>query len=149
MIRHRLRYRITFCLAGVYNILWGIYSAWDPQWLFRFAHLPLQNHPQIFVCLGMVVGLYGIVYLEIARVPERGWLLGAVGLMGKLLGPIGLSALILSSQWPIATIVLCLSNDLIWWIPFALYLKDAWPFFYQDIQPDIAKLREYATLRMG
>jgi hypothetical protein len=145
MMRHRRRYRITFCLAGVYNILWGLYAAWDPQWLFRFAHLPLLNHPQIFVCLGMVVGLYGIVYLEVARVPERGWLLCAVGLIGKLLGPIGLAELILTGQWPIATIVLCLSNDLIWWIPFALYLKDAWPFFYEDIQNDIVRVRRYAT----
>jgi hypothetical protein len=145
VIRHRSRYRIVFCLAGVYNLLWGLYAAWDPQWLFRFAQLPLQNHPEIFVCLGMVVGLYGIVYLEVARVPERGWLLGAVGLIGKLLGPIGLAGLIFSGQWPIATIVLCVSNDLVWWIPFALYLKDAWTFFYQDIQPEIARLREYAT----
>ncbi len=134
MIRHRRRYRITFCLAGAYNIIWGLYAAWDPQWLFRFAHLTLQNHPEIFVCLGMVIGLYGIVYLEVARVPERGWLLCAVGLIGKLLGPIGLAGLIFRGQWPVATIVLCLSNDLIWWIPFALYLKDAWPFFYRDIQ---------------
>lgn len=147
MIRHRRCYRITFCLAGVYNILWGLYAAWDPQWLFRFAHLPLQNHPEIFVCLGMVVGLYGIVYLEIARVPERGWLLATVGLSGKLLGPIGLAELILSGQWPIATIVVCVSNDLIWWIPFALYLKDAWPLFCQDIQHDIAESRQYATTR--
>jgi hypothetical protein len=149
MIRHRRRYRITFCLAGIYNILWGLYAAWDPQWLFRFAHLPLQNHPQVFVCLGMVVGLYGIVYLEVARAPERGWLLVAVGLIGKLLGPLGLAALILSGQWPITTIVLCVTNDLIWWIPFSLYLKDAWRFFYQDIQPDLARLREYATPRAG
>jgi hypothetical protein len=145
MIQHRRRYRIIFCLAGFYNILWGLYAAWDPQWLFRFAGLPLQNHPQIFACLGMVVGLYGILYLEVARVPERGWLLVAVGLTGKILGPIGLAALILSGQWPLSTLVLCLTNDLIWWIPFALYLKDAWPFFYHDIQEDSARARDYAT----
>jgi hypothetical protein len=149
MIKHRRWYRIMFCLAGAYNILWGLYAVWDPQWLFRFAHLPLQNHPEIFACLGMVVGLYGIVYFEIARVPERGWLLAAIGLIGKLLGPIGLTRLILSGQWPIATVVLCLSNDVIWWIPFALYLKDAWPLFYRDLQHDIARSGEYATPRVG
>jgi hypothetical protein len=145
MIRRRPFYRITFCLAGAYNILWGLYAAWDPQWLFRFAHLPLQNHPEIFVCLGMVVGLYGIVYLEVARVPERGWLLATVGLVGKLLGPIGLAGLILRGQWTISTIVLCLTNDLIWWIPFTLYVKDAWHFFYDDVRHDIGRTREYAT----
>ena len=30
------------------------------------------------------VGLYGILYLEVARRPERGWLLAAVGLAGVL-----------------------------------------------------------------
>jgi hypothetical protein len=43
----------------------------DPQWLFRFARMPLQNHPEIFACLGMAIGLYGILYLEVARHPER------------------------------------------------------------------------------
>jgi len=149
-IEHRRRHRITFCLAGIYNILWGLYAAWDPQWLFRLARFSLLNHPEVFVCLGMVVGLYGILYLEVARVPERGWLLCAVGLMGKLLGPIGLAWLILSGRWPAATIVMCLTNDLIWWIPFALYLKDAWRFFHRDLQPEIARLREHAPpLRMG
>ena len=92
-----------------------------------------QNYPQIFACLGMVVGLYGIIYLEVARAPERGWLLAAVGLTGKLLGPIGLAQLIWSGTWPLSTAVLCLTNDLIWWLPFALYLRDAWPFYRRDI----------------
>ena len=92
--------------------------------------MPPLNHPAIFACLGMVVGLYGIIYFEVARVPERGWLLAAVGLLGKILGPIGLAQLIWSGAWPKSTIVLCLTNDLIWWIPFALYLYDAWPAWW-------------------
>jgi hypothetical protein len=133
MIPRRRWHRTLFCVAGAYNILWGLYSAVDPQWLFRFAGMPPLNHPQIFACLGMVVGLYGLLYLEVARVPEKGWLLAAVGLLGKVLGPIGLAVLIVQGQWPMATIVLCLTNDLIWWIPFGLYLKDAWPFFRREI----------------
>lgn len=81
----------------------------------------------------MVVGLYGIIYLEVARIPERGWLLAAVGLVGKVLGPVGVARLIWSGQWPLATAGLCLTNDLIWWIPFAVYLRDAWPFYKQDV----------------
>ena len=48
----------------------------------------------------MVVGLYGVIYFEVARAPERGWLLAAVGLTGKVLGPIGLFQLIWSGAWP-------------------------------------------------
>jgi hypothetical protein len=133
MIERRKVHRIVFSLAGLYNIIWGLYSVFDPQWLFRYAGMPPANYPQIFACLGMVVGLYGIIYLEIARAPERGWLLAAVGLTGKVLGPIGLFQLIWSGQWPSQTLVLCLTNDLIWWIPFALYLHDAWPFWRRGL----------------
>jgi len=127
MIARRGFHRGLFLAAGLYNLGWGAFSVANPQWLFRFAGMPLQNYPEIFACLGMVVGLYGILYLEVARVPERGWLIAAVGLLGKLLGPVGLSKLIWSGQWPLATVLLCITNDLIWWIPFGLYLYDAWP----------------------
>ena len=66
MITRRKFHRIIFSAAGIYNITWGLYSVADPQWLFRYAGLPPQNYPQIFVCLGMVVGLYGIIYLQVA-----------------------------------------------------------------------------------
>jgi hypothetical protein len=133
MIRRRRFHRAVFLAAGCYNIAWGIWSALDPQWLFRFAGLPPLNHPAVFACLAMVVGLYGIVYLEVARVPERGWLLAAVGLVGKILGPVGLMVLLIRGVWPMSTIVLCITNDLIWWLPFGLYLKDSWPFFKADL----------------
>ena len=134
MIQRRRFHRVVFVAAGLYNILWGLYSALDPQWLFRFAGMPLSNTPEIFACLAMVVGLYGIIYFEVARVPERGWLLAAVGLAGKILGPIGLAQLLWSGQWPLSAAVLCLTNDLIWWIPFGLYLRDAWPFWRQQLR---------------
>jgi hypothetical protein len=139
MIPHRRFHRAAFLAAGLYNIAWGLWSAFDPQWLFRFAGLPLANHPAIFACLGMVLGLYGILYLEIARAPERGWLIAAVGLAGKILGPIGLTILIIQGVWPIAASVLCLTNDLIWWVPFGLYLKDAWPHYKQGLMSDSAE----------
>lgn len=133
MIKRRKFHRIVFTLAGLYNILWGLYSAYDPQWLFRFAKMPPSNHPEIFVCLAMVIGLYGVIYLEVARVPERGWLLAAVGLVGKVLGPIGLIILIAKGVWTPASAILCLTNDFIWWIPFGIYLYDSWDWFRQDL----------------
>lgn len=127
MIARRQFHRWVFVAAGLYNLAWGIFSAIDPQWLFRFADMEPPRYPEIFACLGMVIGLYGILYLEVARVPERGWLIGAVGLVGKVLGPIGWAQLVWTGKWPPATVILCVSNDLIWWLPFALYLYDAFP----------------------
>jgi hypothetical protein len=86
----------------------------------------------------MVIGLYGILYLEVARLPEQGWLIAAVGLAGKILGPIGLSFLIVSGAWPPSTMILCLTNDVFWWFPFALYLNDSRPCFKQTFVRDHA-----------
>ena len=129
VIPRRRFHRVVFTAAGLYNIVWGPWSIADPQWLFRFAGMPLANYPALFACLGMIVGLYGILYFEVARVPERGWLVAAVALAGKVLGPAGMVALIWSGAWPPSTLLLCLTNDFIWWIPFGLYLHDAWRAF--------------------
>jgi len=128
-MKRQKAYRAVFLTAGAYNILWGIYAVADPQWFFRLTGLPLSNTPQIFATLGMVLGLYGILYLDVALRPAQGWLVAAVALTGKILGPLGLAWLILTGTWPPAAVVLVLTNDLIWWIPFALYLRDAWPPF--------------------
>jgi hypothetical protein len=125
-MKRRRFHQIVFAAAGVYNLGWGAYSALDPQWLFRFAGMPPMNYPEIFACLGMVVGVYGFLYWKVAREPERGFDIAAVGLLGKVLGPIGLAQLIWSGAWPAKSVVLCLTNDFIWWIPFAVYLRDAY-----------------------
>jgi len=141
MPRRRLHQRV-FIAAGLYNIAWGLWSVADPQWLFRVAGMPLSNYPAIFACVGMIVGLYGILYLDIARVPERGWLIAAVGLAGKVLGPIGMVHLIWTGAWPPSAMVVCLTNDLIWWIPFVLYLRDSWSTFRSLQRGDDVRPRE-------
>jgi hypothetical protein len=82
------------------------------------------RYPEVFACLAMVVGIYGLLYFEVARRPESGGAIAAVGLLGKVLGPAGLAVLIAQGRWPVETVVLVATNDLVWWIPFALYLAD-------------------------
>lgn len=128
-MRHRRHHRKTFIAAGVYNIAWGCLAVADPQWFYRLSGLPLSNSPQIFATLGMVLGLYGLLYLEVAIWPERGWSIAAVGLTGKVLGPLGLAWLIITGVWPFSTVVIVITNDLIWWAPFTWYLFDGWSDF--------------------
>ncbi len=136
MARRRAHQR-TFRAAGVYNICWGIFSMACPQWLFAVAGMAPANYPQIFATLGMVIGLYGVLYLDVARNPEHGWLIAAVGFTGKILGPVGLTYLLVTGQWPLRTIVICATNDVVWWIPFGRYLRDAWPA-YSDTRRAVA-----------
>lgn len=136
MIPRRRLHRVTFVLAGGYNVLWGLYALVDPQWLFRLTGMAPMRHPEIFMTLGLVIGLYGILYLEVARAPDRGWLIAAVGLAGKVLGPLGFIVAVVTGDWDSSAVVLIITNDLIWWLPFGLYLYDAWPAFRQQLTLD-------------
>ena len=138
-LKRRAWHRAAFLAAGTYNIAWGLYAALDPGWFFRYAGLEPLNHPEVFACLGMVIGLYGVLYLEVARRPEHGFLIAAVGLAGKILGPIGLAVLLLTERWPPRAVMLCVTNDLIWWVPFALYLLDAAPLFRENLSRSAAR----------
>lgn len=132
-MKRRRQHRRVFAAAGAYNLAWGAWVALSPTSLYRVMGVPQPAHPEIAACLGMVVGLYGIIYLEIARVPERGWIPGAVGLTGKVVGPAALALHIAAGNWPATALPVIVFNDLLWWLPFALYLRDAWPHFHADL----------------
>ena len=124
LIARRAMHRAVFFAAGVYNIAWGLTTALYPQWLYRLTGGPTHDRAEMASALGLVIGLYGVLYLEVARVPERGALIAAVGLAGKIIGPIGLIVLVADGTWPASSLMISATNDFIWWIPFALYLHD-------------------------
>jgi hypothetical protein len=41
--------------------------------------------------------------------------------------------LIVAGFWPTKTLVFAITNDLIWWPIFTLYLVDIWPVFRMDL----------------
>src|SRR5215468_2521786 len=75
--------------AAVYNLLWGGCVVLFPLQPFRWLGMPLPNYPQIWQCVGMIVGVYGIGYACAARDPLRHWPIVLVGLLGKIFGPLG------------------------------------------------------------
>ena len=118
------RHRAMFLAAGLWNLGWGARTAYRPATFYRAAGLPVPARPEVAACLGMVVGLYGVLYLDVARRPERGGLVAAVGLAGKVLGPVALALAVGQRRWPPRAFLVTVGNDLIWWWPFARYLRD-------------------------
>lgn len=117
-----ISYRVIFALAALYNLAFGAWAVLFPNAFFTLFDLPLPRHPWIWSCLGMVVGVYGLAYAWAAWEPEKADALIAVGLLGKLLGPIGWAWNVASGELPPRTFPLIVFNDLIWWFPFLLYL---------------------------
>ncbi len=81
--------------------------------------------PQLWACIGMIVGAYGLGYMIAARDPARHWPIVLVGLLGKILGPIGFVGAAVRGQLPWSMGVTILTNDLVWWIPFSMILWEA------------------------
>ncbi len=121
-------YRLLFAAAAIYNVAFGIWAAAFPRAFFDWFELAPPVYPSIWACVGMVVGLYAPLYAYAARFPERGDLIIAVGLIGKVLGPIGWTIAVSRGELPPRTFPLILANDLIWWFPLMAYLlrKSRW-----------------------
>ena len=99
-----------------------------PNLLFQWAGMELPRYPQIWQCVGMIVGVYGVGYLIAAASPYRHWPIVLVGLLGKIFGPIGFLSAAASGELPWSWGVTIITNDLIWWIPFAAILFQAFCF---------------------
>ena len=124
MIERRVFHRAVFVAAGIYNIAWGVYCVIDPQWLFRLTGGATNDRAEVVSALGLVIGLYGLLYFAVARDLEHGSQIVGVGLAGKVLGPIGVAYAVAQGSWPASTFFVCLTNDFLWLLPFALYLYD-------------------------
>jgi hypothetical protein len=116
---------VTLRLAAIYNVLFGAICVLAPDWWFSIASLEPPRYPMLWQCIGMIVGVYGIGYWLAARDPARHWPIVLVGLLGKVLGPIGFLQAGLTDQLPWRCGWLIVTNDLIWWVPFASILLAA------------------------
>ena len=111
---HRARlYRIAFVLAGVYNLAFGLWAGLAPHAFFGWLELEPPRYPAIWSCLGMVVGVYGLLYLAAAQRLERGRAIIAVGLLGKVLGPLGMVWTVAHGDLPARAVIVCVYNDAI------------------------------------
>ena len=114
--------RTTLIAAGIYNLAWGLAVIAFPGALFAWTGIEAPRYPQIWQCVGMIVGVYGVGYLIAAGDPYRHWPIVLVGLLGKVFGPIGFVVSAISGDLPWSWGVTLIFNDLIWWIPFTAIL---------------------------
>jgi hypothetical protein len=118
--------RVVLRAAGVYNILFGVWAVFWPEAYFRLADMPVPHLPELWQCIGMIVGVYGIGYWIAARDPFTHWPIVLVGLLGKVLGPIGYVGSLMKGTFTWKAGILNVTNDVVWWVPFALVLAGAW-----------------------
>jgi len=114
--------------AGVYNVLWGSFVVFFPFVMFDAFGMDRPRYPEIWQCVGMIVGVYGLGYWWAAKNPILHWPIVAVGFLGKVFGPIGFIQSQILKTLPLAFGINNIFNDLIWLPSFFLILKAAKEF---------------------
>ena len=117
-------YRLFFWLAAVYNATFAAWTILWPNSFFSLFAIDPPRYPAIWQCLGMVIGIYGLGYAYAALRLDRAFPFIALGLLGKVLGPLGWAATVHAGEWPNRTFTLILFNDIVWWVPFGLFLLE-------------------------
>lgn len=118
------RYRPWFYGAALYNFAWGTINIFFPRLYFHVVGIDAPNFVAIWQVVGMFVLVYAPAYLWAARRPARHRHLVLIGLLGKILGPIGFAWSMANDDLPRAFGWTIITNDLIWWPAFSLYLRD-------------------------
>lgn len=121
--------------AAAYNLVWGAAIVLLPNLAFDLLDAPRPTYPGIWQCVGMIVGVYGVGYAIAAFDPLTHWPIVLVGFLGKIFGPIGFLLAALSGELPWAFGLTIITNDLIWWAPFAIIL---WRAFESSQAPPTA-----------
>ena len=118
--------RTILTVAGLYNLAWGAVTVLMPHaslsWLGLSSGSPVT---QLWQCIGMIVGVYGVGYLIAARDPYRHWPITLVGLLGKVFGPMGFVFSATAGMLPVSVGWTIIPNVLIWWLPFSAILWGA------------------------
>ena len=117
-------YRPWFYVAAAYNLIWGAVNVLFPNAYFDLIGIKGPNYEPIWQVVGMFVLVYAPAYWWAARRPARHRHLIVIGLLGKILGPIGFVWAWANDDIPAAFGWTIITNDLIWWPAFGLYLRE-------------------------
>jgi hypothetical protein len=117
-------YRPWFYAAAAYNLVWGAANILFPDAYFEFVDIDPPGYEGIWQVVGMFVLVYAPAYFWVARRPARHRQLLVIGALGKVLGPIGFAWAWAGDDLPAAFGWTIITNDLIWWPAFGLYLRD-------------------------
>lgn len=115
--------RVTLLVAGLQCLIWGVFIVLWPtrsSLAYGFAQPPMELF--LWQGTGLVIVLFGIGYVIAATNPLQHWVIVLLGLLGKSLGPIGMTWSVYHGDVSRKVLYLIPINDLIWLIPFALIL---------------------------
>lgn len=126
-------------LAAVHCAVWGIGIILLPQPaadVYGLGHQLTDDY--LWQGTGLAILLFGVGYGIASMNPLRHWAVVAVGLLGKVLGPIGMIWAVTQGDVSTSVLPMVLINDVIWWFPFVAILRNARLGNMNDLQVSIS-----------
>jgi hypothetical protein len=117
------RYSPWFYGAAAYNVAWGAAVVLAPATFARALGVGGGGNLVAWQAVAVVVLSFAPGYWWAGRAPSRHAHLIAVALLGKLLGVAGFTWAAATGLLPLRFGLTILTNDVVWLVPFALYLR--------------------------
>jgi small multidrug resistance pump len=120
-LRPWMWYLLVF--AGCYNLLVGLTLMVLYHEAFKILGLPKPELMLFVQLVGILVGLFGVGYLMVAREPIENRNVLLLGLLSKALGTLLGLAYVALGKVPISFFVLLIFSDIVYLPPFVVILR--------------------------
>ena len=137
--------RVALLVAALQCLIWGVFILALPErssLVYGLSKVPTELF--LWQGTGLVIFLFGVGYAIAATNPRQHWSVLLIGLTAKILGPVGMLWSVIEGDVPHQVLYLIPINDLIWWLPFTMILRDA---FMRDRGEDSSALAPVSTIR--
>ena len=133
--------RICLLAASLQCLVWGPFIIFAPvaaAFAYGFSRPPEDGF--LWQGMGLVILLYGLGYSVAAVDPYRHYAVVLVGLLAKILGPVGMTWAVAQGQVSARVLLLIPIHDIIWWWPFAVIVLRGrrWPGRQQAVERGLA-----------
>ena len=136
--------RQSLVFAGIWHLALGSSIVLAPSAFFDLTGIAVPNYLQMWQGAGIMTGVMGLGFLISARNPLRYWPVILIGLIPKVLAPIGVLWGFWRQELPTALGTLVLVNDVAWWVPFSMLL---WLAVRQQVAGEYPRSTFRGTLR--
>lgn len=137
--------RVALLVASLQCLIWGVFILALPErssLAYGFDNVPTELF--LWQGTGLIIFLFGVGYGIAATNPVQHWAVILIGLMAKVLGPVGMLWSVIQGQVSRQVLYLIPMNDLVWWLPFALIL---FAVFRNRAAEDSSVLDQVSTAR--
>ncbi len=113
--------RVALFVASVQCLIWGVFIIFLPArsaLAYGLSEVPRELF--LWQGTGLIIFLFGVGYGVASTNPKQHWAVVLIGLLAKVLGPVGIAWSVFVGQVPARVLILIPINDVIWWIPFGL-----------------------------